>query len=350
MTAADKLLGLNLDNGWVVTGHLQRNPSGTGGTFSQSYEVKKGDKRGFLKAFDFWEAFEPGTDTVAAIQILVESYNHERDILSHCADKKLSKVVIAIDHGSVEVPGFGKMEGRVFYLIFEMADCDVRVQMDATKRFDTLWCMRAIKDVTHGLHQIHKEMIAHQDTKPSNVLAYGDRGFKIADFGRSSRRGQAIHHDVMTIAGDKSYAPPELLYGFAHPDFVPRRIGCDLYMLGNLAGFLFSGTNITASLLSALDPQHHPRAWGGTYQEVLPYLQNAFTKVLEDLAPSIDELVRDDVLRLISDQCNPDISRRGHSKMVGHPTQYSLERHLSHLDLAARKLEVRLRVARAKAA
>lgn len=51
--------------------------------------------------------------------------------------------------------------------------------------------MRAIKDVTHGLHQIHKEMIAHQDTKPSNVLAYGDRGFKIADFGRSSRRGQA---------------------------------------------------------------------------------------------------------------------------------------------------------------
>jgi serine/threonine protein kinase len=347
MTAADQLAGLTLENGWEVVSLISRHPGSTGGVFSQSYEVRKGDKRGFLKAFDFSAAFNPGIDTVEALQILVGAYNHERDILGHCADQKLSKVVIAIDHGSVQVPNLSQMEGRVFYLIFEMADCDVRVQMDTSKSFDALWCMRALKDVTHGLHQVHKEMIAHQDTKPSNVLAYGDKGFKIADFGRSSRRGQAAHHDDFTIAGDKSYAPPELLYGFAHPDFVPRRMGCDLYMLGNLAGFLFSGVNLTAALIAVLDDQHHPRNWGGTYGEVLPYLQNAFTWVLADIAPLIDELIRDDVVELIRAQCNPDISKRGHPKTIGHSSQYSLERHLSHLDLAARRLEVKLRVKKA---
>lgn len=347
MSAADKLEGLTLEGGWVVTNHLARNPNGTGGTFSQSYEVKLGSRCGFLKAFDFSEAFDPGVDTAEAIQILVESYNHERDILKYCGDRKLSNVVIAIDHGSVQVPGLNQMEGRVFYLIFEMADCDVRVQMDTTKSFDTLWCMRALKDVTLGLHQVHKEMIAHQDAKPSNVLAYGDRGFKIADFGRSSRKGQAARHDGMTVAGDRTYAPPELLYGFTHPDFVPRRIGCDLYMLGNLAGFLFSGVNITASLFSVLDSQHHPKAWGGTYEEVLPYLQNAFTTVLGNVAPLVDELVRDDVVTLIGEQCNPDITQRGHSKAIGRTNQYSLERHLSHLDLAAKRLAVQLRTRQA---
>ncbi|WP_116091840.1 protein kinase domain-containing protein [Sphingomonas crusticola] len=343
MSAADQLTGLTLDNGWIVSKHLARNPNGTGGTFSQSYEVANGEKRGFLKAFDFSEAFDPGVDTVEAIRILVESYNHERDILDHCSDRRLSNVVIAIDHGSVQVPGLGQMEGRVFYLIFEMADSDVRVQMDVTKRFDALWCMRALKDVTLGLYQVHKEMIAHQDTKPSNVLAYGSDGFKIADFGRSSRKGQSVRHDGFTIAGDPAYAPPELLYGYLHPDFVPRRIGCDLYMLGNLACFLFSGVNVTASLLAALDPQHHPTQWGGTYQEVVPYLQNAFTKVLSDIAPMVDEAIRDDVIRLIQEQCNPDVGRRGHSRAIGHSSQYSLQRHLSHLDLAAKRLEIRLR-------
>lgn len=171
MSAADKLQGMALSNGWTVTRHIAKNPNGTGGNFSQSYEVRNGDKRGFLKAFDFSPAFDPGVDTTMAIQALVESYNHERDILAHCSERKLSRVVIALEHGSVQVPGLSQIEGRVFYLIFELADCDVRVQMDMKTRFDGLWCIRALKDVTLGLFQVHKEMIAHQDAKPSNVLA-----------------------------------------------------------------------------------------------------------------------------------------------------------------------------------
>ncbi len=349
MSAAERLQGLDLENSWKVVRQLPRNPYATGGTFSHSYEVRNGNRVGFLKAFDFTPAFDPGVDTAEAIQILVEAYNHERDVLSHCRERRLSNVVLAIEHGSVQVPGLPQMEGRVFYMVFEMATGDVRVQMDLKKRFDVLWCMRALKDVCLGLHQVHREMIAHQDMKPSNVLTYGDGAFKIADFGRASRRGHAARHDDYKIAGDHTYSPPELLYGYLHGDFIPRRIGCDLYMMGNLAAFLFSGVNMTALLLTHLDRHQHPKNWGGTYEQVLPYLQSAFSKALSDLRPLVDEIVRDEVIQLIQDLCDPDIAYRGHPKGIGKANQYSLERYVSQLDLAAKRLAIRMRSTKAAA-
>lgn len=347
MAAADKLQGLELENGWKVTKHLARNPNGSGGTFSQSYAVERDGRSGFLKAFDFWEAFEPGVDTAEAIQILTAAYNHEREVLAHCGDRNLSNVVLAIDHGSVQVPGMGAMEGRVFYLIFEMASGDVRVQMSTTTAFDLLWCVKALRDISLGLWQVHREMIAHQDTKPSNVLMYNGPHFKVADFGRSSRKGRAALHDDFAIAGDDGYAPPELLYGFLHQDFVPRRVGCDLYMLGNLAAFLFSGVNTTASLFARMDPQHHPLAWAGTYEEVLPYLRTAFSEILIELEPLIDARIRSELMPLIAQLCDPDLSRRGHPKGIGRQNQYSLERYVSQLDVLSKKLAVKLRIEQA---
>ncbi len=350
MSAAARLYGLTLANGWTVTRHIEKSPNGTGGTFSESYEVQNGGRKGFLKAFDFSEAFGVGADTVYELQKLLDSYDHERDILDICSINKLSKVVVAVDHGSAQVPNMGTMEGRVYYLVFELADGDVRVQMDINKKFEVLLSVKAIRDVSLGLHQVHKQMIAHQDTKPSNVLTYSDDSFKIADFGRSSRRDRSARHDNFVVAGDPTYAPPELIYGFTHPEFIPRRMGCDLYMLGNLSGFLFTGVNMTASLLAKLDPQHHPRNWAGGYQDVLPYLQNAFTAVLNDVSPLIDLVVRDDMIKLIGELCNPDISFRGHSKGIGTPSQYSLQRYVSYLDVVAKRLAVRLRADGRKAA
>jgi serine/threonine protein kinase len=299
-----------------------------------------------LKAFDFWQTFEPNANTTELIQILTAAYNFEREILLHCEQRRLSHVVLAIDHGHVQVPGLGQMEGRAFYLIFEMAEGDVRCQIDATKRLNLLWCMRALKDVSLGLWQIHREMIAHQDIKPSNVLNFGSRGFKVADFGRSSRRGHSIWYDSNHVACDQTYAPPEQLYGHIHTDFVPRRLGCDLYMLGNLAAFLFSGVNMTANLFAKLDQQHHPAAWNADYKEVLPYLQNAFISVLEDLEVLVDEMVRAEVIPFISELCNPGLSRRGHPKGLGKYDQYSLQRYVTNLDLGTKRLEVNLRIKR----
>lgn len=137
-SAAAKLEGLTLDKGWKVRRLLPVNPNATGGTFSHSYLVENDGKKGFLKAFDFSEALDPAVDTIEFLRILTSAYEHERDILYVCRDRRMSKVVIALDHGSVQLPGTTNLDGQVFYLIFEMANGDIRGQVDETKRFDAL--------------------------------------------------------------------------------------------------------------------------------------------------------------------------------------------------------------------
>ena len=123
-SAASRLQGLTLDGGWNVKGQIPRGRNATGGTFSHSYLVERNDQKGFLKAFDFSHAFETGKDTIEILNALTSAYHHERDVLQICKDRRLSQVVIAIDHGSVQVPNTPGMDGRVFYLIFEMAEGD----------------------------------------------------------------------------------------------------------------------------------------------------------------------------------------------------------------------------------
>ena len=156
-------------------------------------------------------------------------------------------------------------------------------------------------------------------------------------------RGRAAPHDALKVAGDRTYAPPELLYGEVDPDFTKRRLACDLYMLGNLAGFLFSGVNVSTEVLRRLAPAHHPLRWSGTYAEVLPYVRSAFRDVLGDLEPLVDQRVRTELVALIAELCEPEVARRGHPRGVGGYAQYSLERYVSQLTRATKELEIRMR-------
>lgn len=346
MTASSQLQGLVLDDGWKVVAPIPRPPGSTGGMFSHSYLAKKGERVAFLKAFDFSEAFQPGKDTLAEVRVMIASYEHERNVLEHCRGRRLSHVTLALAHGSIAVPGHSAMEGRVYYLLFEKAEGDIRVQMDAADSSDAVWCMRALRDACLGLAQIHRERIAHQDLKPSNVLCYADVGFKVADFGKSSMGGKSIWHDDLAFPGDRTYAPPELLYGHVSPDFVVRRMGGDFYMLGNLAAFLFTGTNMTGSLLARLDPQHHWTRWMSDYASALPYLHESFARTLEELSTRLPSEVRSDIMALVRELCNPDLSHRGDPKAVGKLDHYSIERYVARLTHMVKVLEVKTRVAR----
>jgi eukaryotic-like serine/threonine-protein kinase len=336
---------MTLDGGWNVVRKIAHVPT-SGGMFSVPYIVADKDrKEHFLKALDFSEAFN-APDPARALQSMTSAYNHERDVLEHCRDRRLSRVVLAVTHGYAQVPGFSVIEGRVAYLIFELAESDVRKQVDLKNRLDCLISLSILNDVTLGMMQLHKEAIAHQDLKPSNVLTYGDGGCRVGDFGRSSRRGYHVWMDNLGVAGDRTYAPPEQLYSNLHADFVIRRIGCDLYLLGNLAAFLFTGINITAALFSRLDASFHPGKWSGTYDQVLPHLQHAFSEVLADLDNVIDPLVRVEVSTVVRELCNPDLAKRGHRKGIGSMNQYSLERYKSYTDLFLKRTTVSARARR----
>jgi eukaryotic-like serine/threonine-protein kinase len=48
---------------------------------------------------------------------------------------------------------------------------------------------------------------------------------------------------------------------------------------------------------------------------------------------------------LIERLCDPDLSQRGHPRGIGRGNQYSLERYVSQLDLLAKRLELKIRIA-----
>ncbi|MBB4383256.1 hypothetical protein [Bradyrhizobium sp. SBR1B] len=104
MTAAEQLVGMTLDGGWKVVNKIAHVPS-SGGMFSVPYVVADKDgKEHFLKALDFSDAFN-APDPARALQNLTSAYNHERDVLEHCRDRRLSRVVLAVTHGYAQVPG-----------------------------------------------------------------------------------------------------------------------------------------------------------------------------------------------------------------------------------------------------
>ena len=344
MTAASRLVGLTLDQGWTVYQRLERPQDSSGGTFSHSYLARRGDQIAFVKAFDFSAAFEPNVDTMSILKQLTTSYDHERDVLEHCRGRHISNVAIAIGHGSVVVPTMDSMQGRVFYLLFERAEGDIRCQMNSLYSQDAVWCITALRQVCLGLWQVHRELIAHQDIKPSNILHYGGTDIRISDFGRSSRRGHSIWYDEHNVAGDMAYAPPELLYGYLDPDFIKRRIGTDLYMLANLAIFLFTGVNLTESILSRLDPQHHYMNSTAQYQTVLPYLQESFGRVLEDISAELPRPLTESIIPFVMQLGNPDLAKRGYPKNVGTRAQYSLEPYVGKLTSMVIEVQIQVRL------
>lgn len=253
----------------------------------------------------------------------------------------MSKVARAIGSGS-KILNPGNPWTRVEYLIFELADEDIRANLDAMAKLDLAFLVRTLHDVATGLAQLHQAQIAHQDLKPSNVLVYKrEATSKICDLGRAWDMNAAGPHDNEAIAGDRQYAPIEQLYGEKSTDHRVRRFGCDMYHLGSLAVFLFGKTHMNSLLIDKLAPQHRPGFWGSGYCAVLPFVQAAFDLSLEEFAQSVPELARNDLRVAVSQLCEPDPVRRGHP-LNRRTRQFSFERYISLFDRLARKAELRL--------
>ncbi len=117
-------------------------------------------------------------------------------------------------------------------------------------------------------------------------------------------------------------------------------------MLGNLAAFMLCGVNVTANMFSRLSEEFHPVNWHGSYEQVLPYVRKAFEETLADLATAIDVDVRDQLLPVIRELCNPDLSKRGHPRGIGSSQQYTLIRYTSQLTNLCGRYELERRIKR----
>lgn len=329
-TSAELLEGLTLDGGWVVAELLPRSSVQTGGVFSCSYRVEHPDgRKAFLKAMDF-DAALSDDDPAGKLKELTEAFVFERTIVELCGTRKLSRVIRAQGSGKMIPPG----KTVVQYLIFELADGDVRKQLSQMTEFNIVWRLKCLHHLFVAIQQLHGSQIVHQDVKPSNVLGCGKEGHKIADLGRAWHAMTVSPFDGCDCAGDTNYAPPELLYsGYALSE-EERRQGADFYALGSMVVFMFTGLRMTAALMSAMPVNLRWKLTKDPYIDVLPELQHAFGTVLSQLRTSIpnDDLWTE-IKGLVEQTCNPDITKRGdkgHTAKIG--SRFGLERFVSKLN------------------
>jgi eukaryotic-like serine/threonine-protein kinase len=248
---------------------------------------------------------------------------------------------VALGAGECVVPDAPALIGSVPYIIFELADGDVRARMaKQPSTFDDAFKLRVLHGSANGLRQLHEAGVAHQDLKPSNTMTSG-RTAKIGDLGRASRNDVVGHWDGDVIPGDRTYAPPEQLYRFFHGDPQIRRRASDLYQLGSLIVFMFHGVGITGLLNKRLDPAFHWRTWPRDYENVLIYVRAEYNKILEDLRSDWPEPEALKLEALVRKLCDPDPQLRGEPNLRSRPDAFSLERTVSALDLLARSVEMR---------
>jgi len=359
-TAAYVLEGQTIGDGWLVGARfanprIDRNidPEKSGSTFSVGYKVTKTGREAFLKVFDILSAFLPGGNFLVELNRITSSYQHEKAILDLCATGRMSRIVRILDHGDIPVPfpvpGNPEFVIRLHFIIFVRADGgDIR---DIFARFDQVTDAAKFQYLHHvavGLQQLHGARISHQDLKPSNVVVFemGEIGAKITDFGRALKRGETAAHEAYSIAGDPIYAPPEQLYDHRASDWRERREASDLFQLGSLAAFMFSGKNATAGIMEFLPPDARPGNWGGTYQDILPVVQRAFADFLASIRPSFPDWAIDDVQRLITLACEPDVYKRGDPRARAQVNQpLGIDRFISRLQELFAEARRRLLVA-----
>jgi len=345
---ASLLLNRELDNGWTVIKRFERSNTATGSCFSTGYVVKHKDGRqAFMKAMDYTRALLHPAGP-AMMQYLLEAYRFEKEICEKCKASHLSRVVHAIDSGFL-ILNEGDGYSRVDYLIFDLADGDIRAHIDQSDIFDSAFAMRAIHNVAAALQQLHRADIAHQDLKPSNVLVYKlpgvqqTRKSKLTDFGRAWSGDLKAPHDAAIFAGDPKYIPFELMYNEKPQNEKTYRFGTDLFLLGSLIMYLFSRVYVSSAVIDRLEVQHRPGTFRDPYPDVIPYLENAFGAVLTEFAQSVPEPVRQELVEVVGQLCNPRPEKRGHPDHVeGRSNAFSLERYISLFDLLAVRLEYKL--------
>jgi serine/threonine protein kinase len=349
------LLGRELKDGWKIVERFNWNVDasgvpagdwyGLGGHFSIGYVVERGGRRAFMKAINL-EKINQSTDVLTAMKELSDTVEFEKAIQIECTKYKMDRIVKAIDTGEIKLGP--NIQDRVPYLILELADGDVRRRLETVdSKFALPWKLRALHHVATGLMQVHARDIAHQDLKPSNVMSFEEEAvFKIGDFGRSSKRGLEPPHEGCGVAGALAYAPPELLYGHFDSDWRRRRVGCDLYLLGSMVMFFFTGHGTTVLLMNKLLSQHKPISfngrWNGTFLDALPYISSAFGDVIQDLRLEVPNELVDEVLPIVMQLCEPNPLLRGHPKAraqhFGNPQD--LSRYVSKFDLLAKRAEI----------
>ncbi|MDA3962070.1 MAG: protein kinase [Planctomycetota bacterium] len=127
-------------------------------------------------------------------------------------------IVQVFEYGDAELPLDMPQELREFfplglvpYMITERAPYGsldrVAKQWRKLPGFDRVSLMEAVAAATDGIKEAHDHQVAHRDIKPQNLLIFGPREGKIADFGVARWRSRIDHFNKIMLT--PRYCSPE---------------------------------------------------------------------------------------------------------------------------------------------
>jgi eukaryotic-like serine/threonine-protein kinase len=339
--AAHNLEGLTLKTGWKVIKKLTKTDNSTGAFFSVCYTVEKDEETCFLKAFDFAKFFqisEPGKDVVDIMGDMITAFQYERDLSNHCRDKHVTKVSFVKEAGQEMCKGYAI--SIVPYLIFDLADGDVRSQLEYSSKLDFAWKLHSLHNIAVGLKQLHSIEVSHQDLKPSNILVFNSES-KIGDLGRSICRDIDGPYNKLSYTGDFNYAPPEIMYRYFDSDWHKRVFATDCYLLGSMVVFYFSGISMSALLLKHIPENFRWEVWKGAFEEIKPYIADGYTNAMIEFRESIEHpYFKKEVSEVVEQLCFPFPDKRGHPRTIElRGSNLNLERFVTRFDFLKRKAE-----------
>ena len=340
---AEHLKDKVINDEWIIGNPINKPPGATGGRFSIGYEVehKKTKEKAFLKAIDMSSALH-SQDPPRELEKLLKAYNFERDLLLKCSSKRMRRVLVPICDGSINVFGSPDPSNSAYYILFKMADGDIRKAKSQMATLDVAWSMRSLHHTCVGIKELHSTGIAHQDLKPSNVIQFDKGNFKISDLGRAHDKDTTSPHDTYPVPGDQTYAPPESFYGIPMDNFGKRRL-YDLYTVGGLIFFHFMRQSPTSLIIDRIIQRSLPFS-NMNYDNDMPSLQTAFADVLVELKSSIpiaDGNIVESIVHIAKELCNPDYSLRGDPEQAKsiNSDKYSMERYISRFNYLAKRCE-----------
>jgi len=359
---AERLLGMVTPEGWKVVELI--NPSRgralgqTGGTFSVGYRVERENQKhakvfdsAFLKALDIDRGLQLATNLADELREKLNEFDFEKKMHEFCRDRHMSRVVRVIEAGELKpVAEPNDKITQVPFLVLEIADQgDARSWVRKISSVETTLKLAYLHHVMTGIQQLHRATVAHSDLKPSNVMIFTALGAKIGDLGRVINGTGTCPFSGVDYPGDWAYAPPEILYRSPQSDWVNGRERIDLYQWGALCAYLFSGVELNTWLVLYLDSSVQPDCWGGaapSYTAALPYLIEAFEKVLERLGDeAFPEWASDALVALIRETAHPNCVQRGDAGVVRKdPSQTGIDRLISRLNVLAKQAAVHVRI------
>lgn len=327
LTPAYQLTGTTLKSGWHIVSRKDRLPGSTGGTFGVGYVAEKEGQKAFVKAFDFVKAIN-ADDPIRELARLTAEADFEHNALATCDQHRMSKIIRLLGYETISLNSSPDPLQRVTCIVMEHGEEDLRNRVSVRNQLSTSWKLEALRDVALALDQMHGRGFAHQDVKPSNVIAMDANesipNLKLGDLGRVVRRDMPGPWDAHPWPGARHYAPPERWYDFHALDWTDEREASDAYMLGSLLFFLFTGTPIQPQLIDQIPPPFRREQWrGGFVDELIDVLRDAQAKVIaKNLVPALPIKYADQIVDLARQLTEPDPRKRGDRKarrQVGRP-------------------------------